>query len=205
MITLSTEILLYESPFDLFFSIVGTEGEKNCYISIFKRFFKGRLEVFFQGESFPTKKEVIDNLERILRVAIYNCQKVEKVVDNLYENPKGRRLTLEMVKEIIATFNPKDVWDIDTSEKKWKMKFLTKADGLVEGQDVSIVFLEGSEKGAEKKGKLLTDIKSTYSFLLEGMQYHTAAVHRVENIGDGVYMVILDHALAKVTITNTRQ
>lgn len=205
MVTLSTEILLYESPFNLVFKIAGSESGGNYCVNILRKFPRDLPVGVFRGEFFSTKKEVIDNLERILRVAIYNCQKVEKVVDNLYENPKERRLTLEMVKEIIATFNTKDVWDVDTTEKKWKMKFLTKADGLVEGQDVSIVFLEGSEEGAEKKGKLLTDIKSTYSFLLEGMQYHTAAVHRVENIGDGVYMVILDHALAKVTITNTRQ
>jgi hypothetical protein len=67
MITLPTEILLYSNPFNLLFRIVGNEGEKNCYINLFKKFPKDRLEVFFQGESFSTKKEVVDNLERILR------------------------------------------------------------------------------------------------------------------------------------------
>jgi hypothetical protein len=189
MITLSTEILLYSNPFNLFFSIAGNEGEKNCYINLFKKFPKDRLEVFFQGESFSTKKEVVDNLERILRVAIYNCQKVEKVVDNLSEHPKGRRLTLEMVEEVIATFNSKDVWDIDTTEQKWKMKFLTKADGLVEGQKVLLTFLSGENSGENVERKLDFDVKPGFSLHFEGQLRDGNAVQKVEKKPDGSFLI----------------
>lgn len=206
MVPLITEILLYSNPFSLKFVISGNEAEKN--LSLFALFVNneyGIHHVYLTKGVLPSKRQTAISLGVILRSAIHNCEKVAKVADNLAPEPEARRLTLEMVDKIVEALSITDVWDVDTSTNDWKKKFLTKADGLVEGQEVSLVYTEGPEKGKTIKGILLSAIEVGRSFGLDKMQYWTEAVTGRIPDSDGSYTISTKDWVAVVTITNTRQ
>ncbi len=130
---LSKEIDLYNNPFNLRFSISGSESNKSCcaLISISDRGVFG--DVFHQGQIFATKDEAVDILNTLLRTAVFNCEKVSAIVDNIGPGDNGLYLTMPMVEEIIANLRQSDTWSFCTLNREYKKMFLTKEDGLVEG------------------------------------------------------------------------
>ncbi len=130
---LSKEIDLYNNPFNLRFSISGSESNKNCCALISISYEGVFGDVFHQGQIFATKDEAVDILNILLRTAVFNCEKVSAIVDNIGPGDNGLYLTMPMVDEIIANLRKSDTWSIYTGSKEYKKMFLTKKDGFVEG------------------------------------------------------------------------
>ncbi len=186
---LSREIDLYNNPFKLSLSILGNELEKNCYVLISISDMGIFGDLFHQGQIFATKNEAVHALNITLRAAVFNCEKVSAIVDNIGPGDNGRYLTMSMVEKIISTLQQIDTWSMSTTTKNWKKMFLTKEDGLVEGQEVLLTYLSGENEGEAFKRKLDFEVKSGFSLHFEGQLRDDNIVKKVRNQPDGSFLV----------------
>ncbi len=197
---LRSQLDLYNNPFKLLFSISGTESEKNCFVLVslsHENHFGG---IYYQGEPFATKAEVVNNLNTTLRIALFECEKVSTVASNIGPGNNGRYLTLSMVEKIISTLSENDTWKVFTGSKNWKKMFLIKEDGLVEGQKVTLKYLSGKKKGEVVQGALGSPIKVNYLIDFEGVMKEANPVEVLEDKGNGSFVVTTKDFTCLITI-----